>query len=258
MESKIWRGSYFRLTASLVCIFVAASAFGGVRPFTYVYEATTSAPGSVESENSVTWSTDMRNDHRFNQVDIRNEIEVGITDRFQASVYFANWNYIESPRENEHGWHYDSASVELIYNFIDPNSHWLGLSVYEEIRGGSEIFELESKLILQKNIGRWIAAYNATLEAEWEGDDWSEKSGEFSEALGISYEIVPACSVGVELLHEIDIPDWQRGNRSIVYAGPNVSYRHGRWWITLTELFQATDVGSEVNFQTRAIVGFTF
>lgn len=200
----------------------------------------------------------MRNDHRFNQVDIRNEIEVGITDRFQASLYFANWNYTESPRENEHGWHYDSASVELIYNLIDPNSHWLGLAVYEEIRGGSEIFELESKLILQKNIGPWIAAYNATLEAEWEGDGWSEKSGEFSQTLGISYEVIPACSVGVELLHEIGIPDWQHGNRSIVYAGPNVSYRHGRWWITLTELFQATNVGSEVNFQTRAIVGFSF
>ena len=258
MDLRIASQSCRRLMMQLVCLFIAASSFGGVRPFTYVYEATTSAPGSVESENSVTWSTDMRNDHRFNQVDIRNEIEVGVTNRFQASLYLANWNYIESPRENEHGWHYESAAVELIYNLIDPNSHWLGLAVYEEIKAGSEIFELESKVILQKNIGRWIAAYNATLEAEWEGSDWSEKSGEFSEALGISYEIIPAYSVGVELLHEIDIPDWQRGNRSIVYAGPNVSYRRGRWWITLTELFQATGVGSETNFQTRAIVGYSF
>jgi uncharacterized protein DUF6662 len=237
---------------------LSIGAYAGVRPFTYVYEATTSAPGSIESENSVTWKTSMRNDRRFNELDIRNEIEVGITDRFQASIYFANWNDIESPGNNEHGWHYDSAALELVYNLFDPNKHWLGAAVYEEIRGGSEIFEVESKFILQKNVGRWTAAYNLGLEAEWEGEEWGEKNGEFSQSLGVSYEIVPALSAGVELLHEIDLPEWSRANRSIVYAGPNISYRHGRWWMTLTQLFQATNAGSEVDFQTRAIVGYSF
>jgi hypothetical protein len=85
--------------------------------------------------------------------------------------------------------------------------------------------ELESKVILQKNLGPFVLGYNATLEATWEGDRLEERAGELAQSFGVSYEISPAWLLGAEFLHEIDIPDWSKAADSIVYGGPNVSYR---------------------------------
>ncbi|MGI9087363.1 MAG: hypothetical protein ACR2HH_06430 [Chthoniobacterales bacterium] len=233
-------------------------AEAGARRFTYVYEATTSAPGSIESENWITWGTRMRDDRNFNKVDFRHEIEVGITEHFQASLYLADWSYLDSPAEGRPGFSYDASALELIYNLTNPTTSFLGSAIYEEVRLGPEIIELESKLILQKNIGPVVIAYNATLEAKWEGPDRSERTGEFAQSVGVSYEVSPSLSVGGELLHEVDLPDWRAAKDSIVYGGPDVSYRHGHWWVTITPLLQLTEISSEVDFQTRAIVGFSF
>ena len=231
---------------------------GGARRFTFVYEATTSPPQSIELENWVTWGTSPSADHRFNAVDFRHEIEVGVTDHFQLSLYVADWGYREDPAENEHGFEYQDSAIELIYNLTNPTTDLLGLALYGEFRGGPEELELESKVILQKNVGQFVFAYNGTLEAKWEGDHYSEHGGEFSQSVGASYEFSPAWLMGAELLHEIDLPDWSKAGDSVFYAGPNFSYRRNHWWATITPLFQLTDLSSEVNFQTRLIFGFSF
>jgi hypothetical protein len=103
-----------------------------------------------------------------------------------------------------------------------------------------------------------VVAYNGTLEAKWEGQHLEERAGELSESFGVSYQISPTWLLGGELLHEIDLPDWSEAKDSIVYGGPNVSYRRGNWWATLTPLFQLTNVAAEVDFQTRLIFGCSF
>ena len=239
-------------------LFAVNPVEAGARRFTYVYEATTSPPGSIESENWITWGTSPRENRRINTVDFRHELEFGITDHFQASVYLADWGYREDPVAHEHGFSYQSSAIELIYNLTNPTTDLLGSAVYGEIRAGPEEFELESKVILQKNIGRFVLGYNATLEATWEGERLEENAGELSQSLGVSYEITPSFLIGAELLHEIDLPDWAEAKDSVVYGGPNVSYRHGNWWATVTPLIQMTNIGSEVDVQTRLIFGFSF
>lgn len=243
------------LAASLLSVEVAKA---GARRFTYVYEATTAAPGSVESENWVTWGTSPREERDFNSVDFRNEIEFGVTDHFQIGLYLADWGYREDPAANDHGFSYQSSAIELIYNLTNPTTDLLGLALYGEVRGGPEELELESKVILQKNVGRFVLAYNGTLEAKWEGDRLEERAGEFSQSAGLSYEVSPTWLLGAELLHEIDLPDWSQAADSVVYGGPNVSYRNKTWWATVTPLVQLTDIASEVDFQTRVIFGFSF
>ena len=54
------------------------------------------------------------------------------------------------------------------------------------------------------------------------------------------------------------MPDWSEAGDSILYGGPNISYRRGNWWATLTPLAQLTNLSSEVDFQTRLIFGFSF
>jgi len=78
-----------------VGIFVAAilsalSSFGGARHFTFLYEANTPASGSLELENWVTWRH-ATGPGRFDQVDFRHELEYGVTDKLQASIYLADW-----------------------------------------------------------------------------------------------------------------------------------------------------------------------
>src|SRR5262249_5337803 len=147
---------------------------------------------SVESESWVTWGTSPADEHRFNSVDFRQEIEVGITDHFQLSLYLADWGYTEDPAENKHGFEYQDSAVEMIYDLTNPTTDLLGSALYGELRGGPDELELESKVILQKNVGRFVLAYNATLEATWEEDDYSQSNGEFSQTFGASYELSPS------------------------------------------------------------------
>ena len=238
---------------SMLCI---ANANAGVRHFTFLYEAPTSAPGSIESENWITWAR-LSNPERSDELAFRHEIEIGVTDHFQASVYVVDWNYHNEPASS--GFAYSDSGVELIYNLTNPVIDPIGLSIYQEYKGGDRLFEWESKVIAQKNLGRWVFAYNVTLEAVWEGKDLEECEGEFSQALGASYEFSPRLSVGLEFLHEFVFPDW-RDHEKIrnVFVGPNVSYRRGNWFVTTSVLAQATDTPNEADFQWRTIFGIGF
>jgi hypothetical protein len=228
----------------------------GVRHFTFLYEAPTSAPGSWELENWVTWKR-TSDPGRADQVEFRHEIEYGVTDRFQASLYFADWFY-ESDA-NHSGTTYADAAVELLYNLSNPVTDPIGLSLYQEYKAGYRLFEWESKVILQKNFGPWIFAYNLTLEAIWEGEQLAEREGELVEALGASYEISPRFSVGAELVHEIVFPEWgEEETAQNVFVGPNLSYRRGHWFVTVSALVQATDTVDEPDLQVRSIFGIGF
>jgi hypothetical protein len=245
--------SALRVGIFVAAILPALSAFGGARHFTFLYEANTSAQGSLELENWVTWqhATGLG---RFDQVDFRHELEYGVTDNFQASIYLADWFYKTDPGHS--GYVYSDSAVELIYNLTNPVVDPVGLSIYGELRAGDRLIELESKLIAQKNFGPLILAYNATLESVWKGNDLSEREGELQQALGASYEISPRISVGIELLHEFVFPDWRDEERiRNVFIGPNASYRHGDWFVTVTALAQATDRHDEADFQVRTIFG---
>jgi len=207
-------------------------------------------------ENWITWNR-TSDPQRADEVDFRHEFEFGLTNKFQASVYVADWFYTRD-QENS-GFAYSDSAVELIYNLTNPVVDPIGLSIYEEIRAGDRIFELESKVIAQKNFGAWIFAYNATLETVWERDGWQTSNGELQQALGASYEISSRVSVGAELLHEFVFPDW-RDQEHIrnVFVGPNISYRHGSWFVTITALAQATSTPDEPDFQLRTIFGVGF
>src|ERR1043166_4127506 len=236
------------LQLAFALVFSATSLFAGVRHFTFLYEAPTSPPGSVELENAVTWA----HGGNWNDVFIREELEIGITDRFQLGSYPLDWSH-----HSDGGFEYNGGAAEAIYNLSNPVIDPVGISLYEEISVARQHFESESKLIAQKNFGRWIFDYNATLEAEWEDRHLAEETGEFQQALGASYEISPRLSVGLEFLHELVFPDWS-DRVANVFIGPNVSYRRNQWFVTATALAQATDTSDEADFQLRTIFGIGF
>jgi hypothetical protein len=240
----------FNLSILLLSILPAVSVLAGARHFGFIYEAPTSAPGSFELENWATWLRTTSAD----EVTFRHEVEIGVTDRLQASIYFVDWSYQDDARGSDV--RYSDTALELIYNLTNPVVDPVGLSIYQEIRGGDRLLEWESKLIAQKNFGPLILAYNATVGAVWQGNGLMEREGEFSQAIGASYEISPRISAGLELLHEFVFPKW-RDEEKIrnVFAGPNVAYRRGNWFIAVSALAQATDTAEESDFQVRTIFG---
>ena len=244
--------------ALILSFLVALPAFAGSRRFTYVYEVTTSPPGDVEIENWITWKTHPPDDHGFDQVEFRHELEFGITERFQVAIYLADWNYHQGMSADPRGFTLSGSALELIYNLTNPVADPIGLAVYQEFQGGYQRFESESKLLAQKNFGKFVVAYNATLEAEWEGESLEKRQGEFQQSLGLSYEINPHLLFGAEFVHEIAFPEWSETESGKFFAGPNISIRHGTGWATLTALGQITRAGDEPDFQVRTVFGFSF
>ena len=158
-------------------------------------------------------------------------------------------------RENR-GAHYDTSSVELIYNLTNPVTDPIGISLYQETGGGRRAFESETKLIAQKNFGPLILVYNLTLEVEWEDESLREHNGEIQQAFGVSYELSPRVSVGAEMLHEVLLPAWHSFEaENNFFIGPNVSYRGNRWFATITALAQTTRTEGEPDYQVRLIFG---
>jgi hypothetical protein len=247
-----------KAVALLLSLLLTIPAVAGSRRFTYVYEVTTSPPGDVEIENWITWKTHRPDDHGFNQVDFRHELEFGITEKFQAAIYLADWNYHRGVSAGERGFALSGSALELIYNFTNPVADPIGLAAYQEFQAGYRRFESESKLLAQKNLGKFVVAYNATLEAEWEGESLAEREGEFQQSLGLSYEISPRLLVGAEFVHEVAFPDWAEAEPGKFFAGPNISIRHRTYWMTLTALAQITRAGDEPDLQVRTIFGFSF
>ncbi|MCH8966585.1 MAG: hypothetical protein IID43_02815 [Planctomycetes bacterium] len=242
----------------LFCATVLASSRvdAGERRFTYVYEATTLQKGEWEFEQWVTWKTAKETNRDFDRFDFRTEIEYGVTDHFQLGFYLSDWRYEENRPKGKHRGDWRDVAVEAIWNLTDPNTDPVGLALYGEVKIGDALLELEGKLIVQKNFGKIALAYNATIEAEWEGHHFDEDKGELQQTVGLSYQFSPRFLVGMELLHEIAIPDWRGASgKGVLYVGPNFSYRTRRWWATLTPLFQVSDVEDEPDFQMRLIFG---
>ncbi len=244
------------LSSLCVLAALATSAEASSRRFTYSYETTTMSKGAMELESWVTWKTNKASDPDFERFDIRHEFEYGVTDRLQLAFYFADWRYEESATESGKTEFRDIA-VEAIYNLTDPNTTPFGSAVYGEIKGSDDFIELEAKFLLQKNLGQWMFVYNVGGEIVWE-DDYQNDEAELFQSAGVSYQINPAWSVGLEALHEIAVPDVEDIGDSGVFVGPNASWRHGNFFITTTGLWQVTSLSGEPDFQLRTIFGFDF
>lgn len=237
--------------AAILALGLSTVAHATDRRFTYSYETTPAAPGSFEYEQWFTW----KHGDDFDQYQFRHELEFGITDRLQLGIYLFDWEHEKEDGESETKW--EGSAIELIYQLTDPNKSFLGSALYFEAGASDEEAVVEGKLLLQKNFGPLIAVYNLVVEAEWE-DGYEEEVGVWENTFGLSYEINPSFFVGLEALHEIEFEDWSEAGDHVFYVGPNLSFRKGNVFATLTGLFQATDVEGEADTQLRIIAGITF
>lgn len=236
------------------------TALADNRHFAYVYEAQTPNKGELEIEQWVTFQKRSRQDPKLNVLALRHEIEYGITDDWMIALYVPDWE-VRSGRSFENdGPHFDDVAVESIYRLTDPRTDWLGSALYAELKVGDQLVELEPKLILQKNVGLFTIAYNVAPELEWEGPKLGELEHNIvlQQSAGVSYEVSAAWSVGLEAVHTIEWSDWKHPEEDSLLVGPDVAWRHDRFWATIAPLFEAVKNDETPAFQVRLLFGFEF
>ena len=244
-------------------VLAPAAARAGESPFGYLYTTDTHPKGAYELEQ---WMTSRRGkvQGQYSLGQYRTELEYGVTDRFQASLYWntysirANGNEssgetagpyipenIDKTGRYRRGLSHDGWSAEFIYRVLSPYTDPVGLALYLEPSWGKFKNELETKLILQKNFldDRLVLGYNLTLAPEWEKkEDGTEKVTELIHSFGISWRFAPGWSTGLEARHhrEYEGHSISRRNREFTAwnLGPTIHYASKSWWFTATRLPQ--------------------
>lgn len=226
------------------------------RRFAYSYESTGMPKGGLEYEQWVTWKS-YDDKERF---DFRHEFEYGLTDTLTLDVYLTDWRYENADGDGGSS-SYEHSGISLRKMLTDPNQSTLGSGLYGEVLVGEHEVALEGKLLLQKNIGPVVLVYNLIIEAEWEGEnlrDLDESVGVWENTAGLSYQVNPNLLFGLEAVHEVEFEEWRTSGEHVVYAGPNISLRAGRFFATAAALAQATDVDEEADTEMRVLAGVMF
>ncbi|MDP6541481.1 MAG: hypothetical protein QGF07_01725 [Phycisphaerales bacterium] len=240
----------------LLIVVAPKDAAATSRKTPWLYETRTMAKGEVEYEQWLTLKTNKKSDSRYEEFRFRHEIEWGVTDEFQLAFYMADWRHKRTSSEERTFFH--DVAIEAIYQLQTPNPDQMGSALYGEIKYGSEFLELEGKLLLELEFDQINLLYNFTIEAEWEGQDFDEDKGKIENSFAITYQPKPSITLGLQALWEIEFPDWSQQGDDVVSIGPSLSYQSEGWWISVSPLFQVTNIDSEPDLQIRMLFGIDF
>ena len=256
---------------------ISAAAYADEHHFTYIYEPETLPRGAMEFENWVTLGSQRNSyvgQHNYNQWDLRQELEYGVSDRYSVALYLNQRS--ESYRDpqtqaDQSSFTFEGVSLENRYMVLNPADHAVGLTAYLEGRYSGDQAELEAKLIFGQRFGLWKWAFNAGTALEWE-ENLSEREGEVEASLGLARELGKQWSVGLELVSNSILPDYRKWENSALFLGPVVAYHQEKWWAALTLLPQiygwnstsAPDGNSHLEFldhekiKIRLLIGLNF
>ena len=266
------RASQLAVPIAVFLVVLGVAGAPGVRAdenyFGYSYGSETLPKGSWELYNWITWRTS-KGQGSYNALDLKQEIEYGITDRWQASLYlnerYHNIDGLESPPDRDQ-FGFQGVQVSTKYAFLSPYKDPFGFALYAEpgysrISKGSgslqDKWTMEFKGIFQKNFldDQLIAVLNITPEfgvGKKKGEAHWENELEFEVTSGLTYRVAPKWFVGLETRYasnyegfpaETDRSNWA------FFVGPAVHYATERWWTTITALPQ---VGGAPNDGARS------
>ncbi|CAF0695888.1 DUF6662 family protein [Candidatus Methylacidithermus pantelleriae] len=267
-----------KLTQRCSSLFLTAVLFVGTTvatyphetPFVFTYLTELQPKGSWEFEQWVLPFVGQQSGDYAN-IFFRDEIEYGISDQFQLALY-VNSRYVEAFRNLPNGFtggpdvpatasplgrfrnfDFDSVSLEMIYQLLNPYKDPIGLALYFEPLFGTDKAEAEPKLLLQKNFfnDRLVVAYNFVWEWEWEKElEGPPGIGPFEEHMakemamihfvGVSYQLGNGWWLGVEGEEHSEFEGFTlKGiEHAAFFLGPAVHYGAERWWASLSVLPQ--------------------
>lgn len=208
------------------------------RFFARTYTSNVLPKGAVDIEF---WHTSRmgHEGHFFHAQVQRIELEFGLGNNIQTSVYFNRYQTRFSETadgttvSNELGF-----SNEWKWKLSDPSANKIGFAIYGEwgVKGGDEL-EFETKLILDKYVGKNLFAFNGVFEFEkefeWNGNKldaggW-EAPVEFD--LGYQYFVKPTLGIGFEIRNHNEMVPGNGWEHSVIFGGPTVNFRNNKWFI---------------------------
>ncbi len=238
---------------------LGSSVDANTRHFTYTYESAVLAPGAREFE---LWNTYRTGRHEFyTQFDHRAEFEFGLTKKLQTSLYL-NWQTISqidhttTPESIATASEFKGISSEWKYQMTDPVADKIGSALYGEVSLGTDEMELESKLILDKRLGRNLFAYNLVLAGAWEREpvEWEYEETELENNLGWTHFFKENFGAGLELRNHTEFTSENHPEHSSLFLGPVVSYSADSWWLAFTSMWQLPAIKRSVSDPNSALV----
>jgi hypothetical protein len=271
LKTMIKPATAFSWVAGALLLTSLVTSRADERAFSYTYEADILPKGGWEFEQ---WLTHRRghSGESFSRWDFREEIEYGLAEKVSTALYLNfKQQRTETDLETENEFEFEGISSEWRYQLFNPQTSPVGVTLYFEPTYNGHEAELEEKVILSRNFGeKWIAAFNATLEQEWE---WEHHETEEESVLeftgGVSYKLTPHWWLGLEgRNHRIfEGLALDHEEASAWFLGPTVHYGSSRWWANLTVLPQVagspdTHGGRELieheKVEVRLLVGINF
>ncbi len=182
----------------------------------------------------------------FHAQDQRMEVEFGLGKNWQTAFYFNRYQKRFSTTtdgtdvSNEIGF-----SNEWKVKLSDPTANKLGLALYGEwgIKGGDEL-ELETKVIIDKVIGKHLLAFNGVyeFEKEFEWEDGKVKSDGYKMPvefdIAYMYNVKKNLGIGFELRNHNEIAKGKGWEHSVLFGGPTLNFRGNRWFVIANYLPQ--------------------
>ncbi|MEO0255366.1 MAG: hypothetical protein ABIN20_08130 [candidate division WOR-3 bacterium] len=192
------------------------------RYYVWTYQYATMERGNGEIEHYSTFKIPELSSLENNVIsELQLELEVGMNDHFDASIYQIFEQVPGFPLE------YKGYKIRLRHRFGEKNKYFLDPLVYFEYKGVPDFHKhaFEGKLILAKDLGRFNFAINPIFEYKIEK---GEKEFEPEYALGISYSIHELLRFGIEF----------KGKEGANYFGPCISHGKDHLWVTLGSAFK--------------------
>jgi hypothetical protein len=210
----------FSTVVALVIIMASAEVQAAQRTYVWTEEYGTLAKGNAELEY---WNTATTRDIQTRSASDwtqKIELEYGITDRLNVSLYQVFEQAADSSTLT-----YVGYNIELKYRIAETNVFPVDVLLYAEhevstIEGGVN----EGKIVLAKDIGKLNIAYNQIYEKA----DNAEK-GDHGYAAGTSYELAPWLRFGVE-----STGSYTNGTYA---AGPTLAWMGNRIWANIGAVF---------------------
>lgn len=236
------------LSASFIA---AAHAMACDNPFAYSYLAETLKAGKTEV---VQWAT-LRSgrdigpgyDADYRGLDLKTELERGISDREQISLY-VNYRHFATPARD--GLRFDGIQLAYKRMLTDPDKDVWGQAIYVEpgysqssSKTGAlrDEYSLELKYIAQRNFGQnqdWVYAANLVTEVE-RNPATDEDAVKLKLTQGIACQLTAEWFAGLEVVAESEWAELNDFEYSAVLGGPCMRYqRDNGVFVTLAALAQ--------------------
>jgi hypothetical protein len=266
---RSWRQRFLCLAVAGAVSAIAVAARADEPLFGFLYTTDLLPQGGKEIEQ---WATlrHQKNGGYYDQVEGRTELQYGLTDRLQVALYLNyNWtqayhngplgattppeqfsDFVVGPDDRFNKTRFVGVSGEAVYRILSPYTDPIGLAVYVEPTIGQNFFEIEHRLILQKNFfdDLLTLAFNFTYAPEFrflptDADptvsSWQEET-DINFGFGASYRFIENWSAGFELLNEREFNSFAfyHESNSGYYLGPTLHYGGEKFFLTATALWQ--------------------